>query len=42
MWDVVVPLNAIGQQFSPLRSGTSSPLIIPTTTIVVQPTLVAR
>jgi len=39
---MVVPLNVIGQQLSSLRNGVSSPLIVPTTTVVVQPTSIAR
>jgi len=39
---VVVPLNVIGQQLSSLRNGVSSPLIVPITTVVVQPTSIAR
>jgi hypothetical protein len=42
VWEVVVPLNVIGQQLSSLRNGVSSPLIVPTTTVVVQPTSIAR
>jgi hypothetical protein len=42
VWEVVVPQNVIEQQLSPLRNGASSPLIVPTTTVVVQLTSATR
>jgi hypothetical protein len=42
MWDVVVPLNVIGQQLSPLRNGASSPLIVLATIVVVHSTSTTR
>jgi len=42
VWEVVVPLNVIGQQLSPLRNGASNPLIVPITIVVVQLTSATR